>query len=411
MFNDVNLFWYPSIVESNEKQITIGDLHSNALLLVYILIRHQVLKVSVTKYLKLVGCYQSLAQNPQDEYSYHEFLKIIYEAEVVNKPLIRMIGDELADRGGNDLLILFILKKLQEHQVPYRIILSNHGLCFLSRYAALVNGVEQKNPMVPPGYSTSFDTLLLYYTNDHIELKTIKNWVSQAYLPYLQLFDYSLHGNQITLYTHGINGIEQFQQLATEFNIDWNDNDMVALATTLEQLQHHFKQEKLYPLLNAFVISACDAPEEYVQKMQWFRESTMYFVCENRSVCPTVLTRPEIYKGYHVKYAHGHHPEVNPPQNAISLDGALGKHIRLSQGLLMEYLCYGEDVKSYRSKLKKQETSPLKRLFLPCLGVMACGYLFNQYSGNLFFLNWMQGYFALFSKDFNSTNAMQKLTF
>jgi len=77
-----------------------------------------------------VACYQSLVQNSQDENSYREFIKIIYEAEVVNKPIIRMIGDELADRGASDLLILFILKKLQEHQVPYRIILSNHVCVF-----------------------------------------------------------------------------------------------------------------------------------------------------------------------------------------------------------------------------------------------------------------------------------------
>jgi len=130
LFNDVNLFCYPSIIEINKKQITIGDLHSNALLFVYILIRHHVFKIPVSKYLKLVACYQSLVQNSQDENSYREFIKIIYEAEVVNKPIIRMIGDELADRGASDLLILFILKKLQEHQVPYRIILSNHVCVF-----------------------------------------------------------------------------------------------------------------------------------------------------------------------------------------------------------------------------------------------------------------------------------------
>ncbi|NBX85339.1 MAG: hypothetical protein EBQ95_07020 [Gammaproteobacteria bacterium] len=264
-----------------------------------------------------------------------------------------------------------------------------------------MRGVEQKNPMVPFGYSTSFDALLLHYENGHFDLKTIKTWVSKAYLPYLELFDYSLHENQLTIYTHGITGLEQFKELARAFNIDWNDMDIISLASILEKLKYHFKQEKLYHLLNAFANTASDAPDEYLKNMQWFRESTMYFLCENRSLCPQALTRPKMHRNYHLIYAHGHHPEANPPQNVISLDGALGKHIRLYQGFLMEHLCHGEDVHSYRAKLNKQEILSVKRLFLPCLGVMAFGYFFNQYSGHLFFLNWMQGYFALINKELN----------
>jgi hypothetical protein len=46
------------------------------------------------------------------------------------KRLIRLIGDELADRGANDYLTLLLLGKMKDLELKYEIIWSNHGNFF-----------------------------------------------------------------------------------------------------------------------------------------------------------------------------------------------------------------------------------------------------------------------------------------
>lgn len=59
--------------------------------------------------------------------------------------MIRLLGDELADRGANDYFTLKLLEKLQLNKVPVEILLSNHSVEFIESY-------EKKIAFIQPWY-------------------------------------------------------------------------------------------------------------------------------------------------------------------------------------------------------------------------------------------------------------------
>lgn len=414
MFNSVNIHQYPEILEHQEQQITIGDLHANWLLLIYILIRHQILKISRENYTKLVNIHLKLFKNPYQYDWYYEATLIIYNAKIDRKPLIRLIGDELADRVGNDLLMLFILNQLQEHQVPYRIIVSNHGLCFLSKYAAMVKGKKQMHSLLATEYSKSFEVFLKYYDDGIIDLNMLKSWVSTAYISHLELFDYSLHENELTFYSHGIVGIQQLKAIAQEYQVAWQDKNIIDFSFMLEKIKKHFRSHDLNRVLLTFSETAMANRDVFVQKMQSYFQSSVYIFSNNRCFEPSKMERPIRYRDFFMKFAHGHHPEVTPPKNVISLDGQLGKHANNFRGQLQEYVCPGEDVFSYRKKNKKNTYPSFGSMLLPWVGLAACGYVIHklQWNNHQTLVHWMEGVLDAWGKFGKPTEAFRpKLTF
>src|SRR3990167_9276316 len=116
--NDVDIHSYPKIEErlalQKGDELTIGDLHGNALKLTYFLIRHQILDVDEKNYRDLVKIYD---KKPDDLTAKDlEKFNAILENSRVNPGMgtIRLIGDVLADRGSNDYFTLEILGKLQD---------------------------------------------------------------------------------------------------------------------------------------------------------------------------------------------------------------------------------------------------------------------------------------------------------
>lgn len=414
LFNKVNIHKYPEILEHQDQQITIGDLHANPLLLLHILIRHQIFKISARDYAKLVLLHKALDENAYQPDLYYQFLNIIWNAQVDKMPLIRFIGDEVADRMGNDLLMLFILKKLHDHQIPYRILISNHGLCFLSHYTALINHKQQMNPRLSPEFCPSFHVMATYIAKGHFELSMLKSMVTNAYLPHLELFDYSLNHHEVHIYTHGIVGMYQLNALANEYQIPWQDRDIITFASMLEQLQNHFKRYQLKQLLNDFDRTATISQAEFAQEIYRRKHSHLDSFSDNRNLDPQMMYRPEEHQGFFMKFVHGHHPEMNPPSNVISLDGQLGKHIKLSQGYLLEYLCSGEELVNYQQPHKKNSLGNIQNLLVPCLGLVACGYMIRQlqYIDHQFIVNWMVGCFDTWTNAMNESEFIRpKLTF
>ena len=86
-------------------------------------------------YAALVVIYKDQS-NPLTKDAYQQYTGILgrmhFNEDSVS--LVRLIGDELADRGKNDLLVLALLKAMKDQNVPYRILVSNHGLEFIEGY-------------------------------------------------------------------------------------------------------------------------------------------------------------------------------------------------------------------------------------------------------------------------------------
>lgn len=112
-------------------QITIGDLHGNAMKLMFMLVKHGIAtNINEAEYNRLVEIYKTPTQDLTKKHL-DEFNQILSKIEFSKDSLVRLIGDELADRGNNDYFTLKILEKLNEHKVPVEIIVSNHSIEFI----------------------------------------------------------------------------------------------------------------------------------------------------------------------------------------------------------------------------------------------------------------------------------------
>lgn len=114
----------PITLKDNE-QVTIGDLHGNALKLIWFLKKYGYIDITRTQY--------NLFRQFYAEGKVEEFVELVgklaFTPESKNH-LLRLIGDVLADRGENDWMTLAILKKMDDEGVPFEIDFSNHDMEF-----------------------------------------------------------------------------------------------------------------------------------------------------------------------------------------------------------------------------------------------------------------------------------------
>ena len=144
----------------NFNQLTIGDLHGNAVKLLYFLAAYRIvdgwsMNLEKIKSYSLVQQEQVLKNHLEDNW-YEEFVnfydlfslsiedadlrrvlkffKCVIEGLKISKSnsfLLRFLGDMLADRGKLDPLIILILDALTEATIPIEIVASNHDLEFI----------------------------------------------------------------------------------------------------------------------------------------------------------------------------------------------------------------------------------------------------------------------------------------
>lgn len=130
----ISLDDYPAIQNIEKTEITIGDLHANALKFIHLLVREGIFFITPDNYEK----FKTLYVIPAELIEAHELkqLQNIIEGMEVRQThiFVRLIGDERSDRGNNDWYIDLILKKMNSCNIQYEIILSNHGFNSLKRF-------------------------------------------------------------------------------------------------------------------------------------------------------------------------------------------------------------------------------------------------------------------------------------
>ena len=115
--------------------ITIGDLHGNVMKLIFTLVKEGVIELSKADYKELLELYRT----PIGDFYESDFKRFseIIDDIVVHCPeqgKVRLIGDDLADRGLGDHFTLYFLKKLHKANLQFEILHSNHGAEFLLHY-------------------------------------------------------------------------------------------------------------------------------------------------------------------------------------------------------------------------------------------------------------------------------------
>ena len=400
MFNFVDLY-EPSLKHKSpfHGQLTLGDLHSNSILLLFFLRKHDVLVLDDCDYAQFVQDYSFLQQ--KEEYSDSEEIKLVFnrcvaiiQKTVVNqKPFIRLIGDELADRGENDLFILLILKQLHQHQVPYHILLSNHGLSFLSLYLGWSNKNEQKHWLLQDIFIPSFRALKKTIDLQFFDFETLNEIVKTCYLPYLKLLDYSLSltSNLITIYSHAAIGVNVLKDLGTEMDVLFNTHTHFDIARFIEEINLKFQQKTFTDLSCTLTqLSGTSIESEALEILSPLAESAIWQICWNRDYAKQL--RPTWMNGYHLRYIHGHDhsQDYDKSQHYVSLDGLLGKTSEDYQGELKTLSSQDVFLLNHHKKthnigffgainiLKHPKIKPL----LPYLGLIMIYMLYKQHQKN-----------------------------
>lgn len=112
-----------------------GDLHGDSIKLLYLLVSHGLMSISVEDYATLT----ELFSRKPEQFDKDDLITMLNIIELPRSRMHRgakliLIGDEVCDRGNNDLFTLILLEKMNSEKLNFEILLSNHGMAFfLSR--------------------------------------------------------------------------------------------------------------------------------------------------------------------------------------------------------------------------------------------------------------------------------------
>lgn len=335
----VDIYQLPSLDTAHPARpntdITIGDLHSNAMKLLFMLFKHGVASnLTENEYKDLVGIYKTPIDQLTEEYI-TIFNTLLNKIRFNNAAKIILIGDELADRGSNDYFILKILEKLYANKVPVEIMLSNHGLEFIKSYeqqtepftCALAGNVT----FLEPQFISSMSNMQSIVDTGLIAQDEVLALTHVVYKQALRVISYSIDtsNSEIVIYSHAGIGLNIIAKLAEKLEITYSDNSIAALAKTIDAInskfQQYVSQNEIYKLYDPEVIS--DAYYHQEKDISNFPfECTMW----NRRY--DHIARPIVHNGYKICFVHGHDPSDLSIGNVVNLDNQLGKNINANQG-------------------------------------------------------------------------------
>ncbi|NDH08693.1 MAG: type IV secretion protein Dot [Gammaproteobacteria bacterium] len=335
--NDVDIFQLPPLDAAHPGtegiQITIGDLHGNAMKLMFMLVKHGIAKhLNAEDYAKLVRIY-TIPVEDLTEGILAEYNTILSEIEFSTDSLVRLIGDELADRGSNDYFTLKILEKLTQHGVRVEIILSNHSIEFIEAYEKHQNFHA---PMLSEGgHAPSMEALEILVKKGIVRRDEILAIANQSYKPTLRAISYSLSEDktEITIYSHAAIGLDTIELLAEKLKVEYQDSTTSELAQTIdninEQFQIHVQDNTVHTLYTP------EKMREGYEGGTWrdrpdLSDEPLTFIMWNRRY--TEINRPAEHLGYKVCFAHGHDSNDRSYGHLYNLDNYLGKVEGLNVG-------------------------------------------------------------------------------
>lgn len=352
--NEANLLEYPTDRISLNKncQLTIGDLHGNALKLIYFLVRHNILNLNRENYHIIIEIYQKKTNEitKEDIIKFNTILESAQFHTIPSGVLIRLIGDELADRGSNDYFVLKVLEKMKKNNIPFEILFSNHGLEFIKVYGKGLLDNKSYLEKYDGGFAQSLANLRSLVKRKIISLEEVDALVKHYYLPHLKLISYSLqqtisynssaaladpfemkdaitHKENLTLYSHAPIGIETIKFLCQleGIQVPYSEKTGSDLANSIEQINRKFSDIAINQQILATFgkelaqkIKVDDIPLELpILRTIWSRGY------QNKDIPLSALNRCTLF------YAHGHdgNGKVNDAykNHVTNLDNEFGK--------------------------------------------------------------------------------------
>jgi len=307
------------------KEFSIGDLHANAMGFLHFLIRQNILVLNQgkTDYEILKKIYIKQANDLKD--ADFKLFKIILDKAKINPiKLIRLIGDELCDRGMNDYFILQIFEKIVTSGTKIETLLSNHGGDFIIAYEKYKTGIDKSfcQYMNAAGqFSQSMRNLKKTLDNKVIEENKLIQIVENYYKPCVKLLSYTLHKeeNKISIYSHAGIGLNTIESLAIKFKVPFNEKTIEELADTIDKINLKFKEHINNDTFHTLV------DKTSIKERIHQTTNPIEFIMWNRQYNKIQRSEQHPKYGYHIDFIHGHDSTEQSRKNVINLDTVRGK--------------------------------------------------------------------------------------
>lgn len=261
---EANISEHPLVEPGHHPaEITLGDMHGNVLRLIYSLIAEGAITLETPEdYESLFAIYMDpMWDEPVEKWSDHveyllaEFQRITSKIKV-NPPFsfLRLIGDEVSDRGTSDLLTLSFLDTLEEKmkrsdpQAKIQALLSNHSADFIhcqrpKEYGPYAPKVKDEGNARRSYYN--YVKAIEYFKNkdsNFIKDKVIKPYIN--HLNRIDLFSYKIDeaNNTFYLFTHAPVGRETIIGLAKLYEVPFQDKTMQQLGATMDAINKKFRE-------------------------------------------------------------------------------------------------------------------------------------------------------------------------
>ena len=304
----VDLRQHPDLSKQERvSSVTLGDLHGNALKLLYFLIREGILTLANSKqydYFAEVYC-KSVEELTVNELTTVQ--SIVNMSSVNNKIKICLIGDELADRGSNDYFTILLLEKLHTAGVNLEICLSNHGVEFINAYESgdFINSEFFEIMPFQSGSLYALKKLATLFPELNI-LEQIHSFVDNIYKSSLKLISYDadIESKRIFIRTHAPCDLTVINEAADYLHTPYNEDSLQNLINSIEAIQQR--------------ISECIAHSSLTKLIQ---NNPLRLLLWNRD---TEILRRETLYNFSIHYIHGHTEGITNDY-VCNLDTSLGK--------------------------------------------------------------------------------------
>lgn len=296
---------------------------------------------------------------PQNKLTYYinQFNQFMKQLKIRNnKTMIRLIGDEVSDRGNCDYFTLRIIDFIYRKDCPLTILISNHGSEFIYGYEHLIAG----HPFVPQGYIGDFQIPSFWGLKYLLEQEVVTqdeliNLVNHSYKPTLKILDYTLSEKGITLFSHAPIRFDAIQLMAERLGITYDDATIEVLATTIDQINFQFQSyvnnNTIHQLFNTdTIIDRTNMTKE--EKAAW----PLIYLFWNRwnESKETADARPAIKNDFHITYVHGHDPFQSNLSHVHNIDTLCGKEPRKKNAEQIKHIAKIFDSDEYAYKTKKK---------------------------------------------------------
>lgn len=319
----VNIYKLPA-VDNRAAEVTIGDLHGNAIKLLFMLIKHGIASgITREEYGTLVNIYLT-PTNALTSEDLHRFDALLNKIVFDKNRTVRLLGDELADRGRNDYFTLKILEKMHAQAVPFEIMLSNHGVEFVEAYERDLDFHAQL--LDREAHAPSMERLQLLIDRGLTSKANVRDLAKKAYFPQLRAIAYTLDlarkTPKITIHSHAGIGLNHIRALAEKLGLTYDDSNAPLLAQTIDQINEQFQTH-----VQNKTIHTLYTPEKmlagYAGRDASLDDAPFEFIMWNRRYDD--LERPRRHCGYRINFVHGHDQGEQTHGHIFNLDNDLGK--------------------------------------------------------------------------------------